>query len=264
MRMGEYRRMISDERAFAQSLEKVRRLAKEQGNCISEEQVRQEFAALELKDEQLQMVFDYLTKHGVGIGEPPDLDAFLTDQERDYLQDYLDEIAALPFYGEGERDAFILSAMAGEAQARQRLTESYLREVADIARLYTGQGVLLEDLIGEGNVALSAAVEMLGSGAEILAVKNAADARKMVAAFIMDAMENLIRENTDNEKKDRQIANKVNRVADKARALAQEWHRKVTPEELAQESGLSRKAIQDAMRMSGYKIEDIEYAEDRL
>lgn len=255
--------MISDERLFAQSLEKVRRLAKEQGNCISEEQVRSEFAALELGEEQLRMVFDYLEKHRVGIGEPPDPDAFLTDQERNYLQDYLDEIAAIPVRSRGEREAFALSVMAGDLQARQHLTESYLREVADIARLYTGQGVLLEDLIGEGNVALSVAVELLGSGTTP-DVNNAGEAQKMLIQFVMDAMENFIRENADNEKKDRRITDKVNQVADKARGLAREWHRKVTPEELAGETGLSMKAIEDAMRMSGYKIEDIEYAKDRL
>ena len=48
-----------------------------------------------------------------------------------------------------------MSVMAGDRAARQQLTESFLREVADIARLYAGQGVPLEDLIGEGNVALA-------------------------------------------------------------------------------------------------------------
>ena len=47
-------------------------------------------------------------------------------------------------------------------------------------------------------------------------------------------------------------------MADKARELAEELHRKVTPEELKAESGLSLKEIQDAMRMSGFQIEDIE------
>ena len=35
----------------------------------------------------------------------------------------------------------------------------------------------------------------------------------------------------------------------------------MTPEELAEESGLSLKAILEACRMSGFKIEDIEYVE---
>ena len=35
----------------------------------------------------------------------------------------------------------------------------------------------------------------------------------------------------------------------------------MTPEELKEETGLSLKAIQDAMRMSGYQIEDLDAAE---
>ena len=51
--------------------------------------------------------------------------------------------------------------MAGESDAQQRLIHLYLPKVVDIARLYAGQGVFLEDLIGEGNVALHSAVEYL-------------------------------------------------------------------------------------------------------
>ena len=80
----------------------------------------------------------------------------------------------------------------------------------------------------------------------------------------MDAMENLIDEVALNEKQDKKVADKVNDVADKARELAGEMHRKVTVRELADETGLSVKAIQDACRMSGFKIEDIDYAEDNL
>ena len=43
------KRKVNQEIIFAQTLERVRRLAKEQGNCIGEEQVREEFAALDLR-----------------------------------------------------------------------------------------------------------------------------------------------------------------------------------------------------------------------
>lgn len=237
---------------FAKTLEKVRLQAKEQGNCISEEQVRDAFAELELGESQLQLVFDYLVKHKVGIGTPVDLDDYLTEEEKDYLQNYLEELEALPAYTEGELLAVTISAMAGEADAARRLTEAYLKNVVDIARLYTGQGVLLEDLIGEGNVAVSLGVGMLGS------LERPEEAQGMLAGMIMNAMEDSIQENAANEKTDRKVADKVNDVADKARELAEELHRKVTPQELSGETGLSEKAIRDAMRMSGYKIEDIE------
>lgn len=256
---------MNQEIIFAQNLEKVRRLAKEQGNCVSEEQVRSAFAGLELKETQLQMVFDYLTKHNVGIGEAVDPDAGLTDEERDYLQDYLDEIALLPRYTDGQREAYTMSAMAGDGVSAQRLTESYLREVADIARLYAGQGVGLEDLIGEGNVALAIGVEMLakmgqaGAGDGEPFFGTPGEAQGMLVKRVMDAMEDCIRESADNVKMDQKIADKVNRVADRARELAEELRRKVTPEELMEEAGLSRKAIEDAMRMSGFRIDDISW-----
>ncbi len=46
--------------------------------------------------------------------------------------------------------------------------------------------------------------------------------------------------------------------------MAGELQRKVTPEELARETGMSLKYIRDAIRMSGYRIEDMEYAEERV
>lgn len=241
----------SKEVLFARTLEQVRSLAKEQGNCVGEEQVREAFAEQNLNESQLQMVFDYLVKHKIGIGQPVDLDEYLSDEEKNYLQDYLDEIAEFPVCSQGELEAFTISAMAGEADARQKLIQNYLKDVVDIAKLYAGQGVFLEDLIGEGNVALAMGVNMLGS------LESPSEAQGMLAKMIMDAMEEYIQENASNEKLDQNIADKVNLVADKAKELAEELHRKVTPEELARESGLSLKRIQDAWRMSGYKIEDI-------
>lgn len=249
---------MNKELKFAQTLEKVRVLAKEQGNCVSEEQVKEAFAELDLNEEQLQMVFDYLLKHKVGIGMPVNLDDFLSDEERNYLQDYLDEIASLPTYTEGQIAAYTIAAMAGEVDAQQRIVEIYLKDVIDIAKLYAGQGVFLEDLIGEGNVALTIGAGMLGS------LESPSEAAGMLAKMMMDAMEDYIQENADNEKQDNKMADKVNKVADKARELAEDLHRKVTVDELVQETGMSKKSILDALRMSGYKIEDIEYAEDSL
>lgn len=150
--------------------------------------------------------------------------------------------------GSGRRLPF---AMAGDADAIKRLAELMLPEVPQIARLYTGQGVSLEDLIGEGNVALSLGVTMLG------ALEHADEAQGMLAKMMMDAMEDCIAVNAAEEKSDRKIADKVNKVADAANALKEELRRAVTVEELMEESGLSRKAIEDAVRISGGKIESI-------
>ncbi|MCR5755966.1 MAG: hypothetical protein K6G30_14295 [Acetatifactor sp.] len=243
---------MNKEQLFATTLESVRKLAKEQGNCVSEEQVQEMFAPLELDNDQLQMVFDYLVKHKVGIGEPVDLDEYLSDEEKDYLQEYLDELEEMPVYGQGQIEAYTIAAMAGEADAQGKIVEIFLKDVVEIAKLYAGQGVFLEDLIGEGNVALALGSTMLGS------LEKPQEAQGMLGKMIMDAMEEFIAENAEDEKKDRKVVDKVNKVQDAAKALAEELHRKVTVQELAQESGMSVKAIQDAVRMSGNQIEYLE------
>ena len=215
---------------FAKALAAVTRKAKEQGGMISQEEVERAFEELSLSEEQFAMVFDYLNKNRIGIGEPLDPSEYLTEEETDYL----------------------LSAMAGQTRAQERLIRFYLKKVVEISKLYSGQGVFLEDLIGEGNVALTAGVTMLGSQ------EHAAEAEGMLMKLVMDAMEDCIAENMQEAEKDKKVLGRVNKVATKAKELAEDMHRKVTVQELSEETGISRKAIEDAMRISGYTIEDLE------
>ncbi|MGN0388630.1 MAG: sigma-70 domain-containing protein [Suilimivivens sp.] len=242
----------SQEVLFAKTLEQVRKQAKEQGNCIEREQVEQAFASLSLSKEQLDLVFDYLEKHKIGIGEPVDPDEYLSEEEVNYLEEYKKELALLEKVSEGEKEAITLSAMAGEAQAQKKLINIYLPQVVEIAKLYSGQGVFLEDLIGEGNVALTIGVTMLGC------LEHAKEAEGMLGKMIMDAMEDYINENMAEEDKDKKVLSKVKKVARKAKELSEELRRKVTVEELSAETGMSENAIREAMQLSGYTIEEIE------
>ncbi len=242
----------SQEILFARTLEQVRKQAKTQGGYIEKEQVEGAFADLELSKEQLSLVFDYLKKHKIGIGEPVDLDEYLSEEEVDYLEEYKKELLLLPDVTEGQKEAMILSAMAGERDAQQNLIGVYLPQVVEIAKLYTGQGVFLEDLIGEGNLAIAGGVTMLGC------LEHAKEADGMLIKMIMDAMEECISENLAEADKDKKIMDKVNKVAKKARELSDELHRKITVQELAAETGMSLKSIDDAIRFSGNAIEEIE------
>ena len=236
---------------FAKTLEEVRKKAKEQGNCISKEQVEDLFGPLVLSAEQLDMVYTYLHQRKIGIGEPMDPEEYLAEEEKDYLDHYLEELKALPEMTDGEREAVTLSAMAGDADAKNMLTQLYLPEVVEIAKLYAGQGVYLEDLIGEGNLAVSVGVTMLG------ALEHASEAQGMLGKMIMDAMEECIMQNAEEVKKDKKILDKVNKVARAADELYEELRRKVSVEEVMQETGLSRRTSEDAVRMSGNKIESL-------
>lgn len=242
---------MNQEVLFARTLEQIKETAAAQGRTVTREQVETAFGPLGLDDAQMKLVYDYLHQNKIGIGEPVDPDEYLADEEKDYLETYLSQLRDMPKLSPGEKEAVTLSAMAGDADAQSRLAEAYLPEVVEIAKLYAGQGVYLEDLIGEGNMAVAMGVTMLG------AMEYASEAQGMLGKMIMDAMEEYIALNAEEARKDKKIADKVNQVADAARALSEELRRKVTVEEVMEESGLSRKAIEDAVRMSGGKIEDL-------
>ena len=146
---------------FARTLEAVKKQAKEQQNCISEQQVREAFAPLDLSEEQCALVVDYLKKHKIGIDEPVDLDEYLSEEEIDYLEEYKKELSMIEEVSEGKKEAIILSAMAGEKDAQDALISLFLPQVVEVSKVYSGQGVFIEDLIGEGNVALVSGMELL-------------------------------------------------------------------------------------------------------
>ena len=188
---------MTQEMDFAARLEKIKQLARNQGGMIQEKQVRDAFADMHFDEGQMKLVFDYLAGQKIGIGEPLNPEDYLSEEEIDWLDSYLESLTGLAELSDGEKQAVLLSAMAGDGDARRRLTEIYLPQVVDIARLYAGQGALLEDLIGEGNVALSIAVQMLETA------ENASEAEGLIGSMIMEAMETISRKIRSRRRRDR-------------------------------------------------------------
>ena len=161
----------------------------------------------------------------------------------------MEETRALADVSEGEKEAIALSAMAKDPDAKRRLIEIFLPQVAEIAKLYAGQGVYLDDLIGEGNVALTMAVEMLDCA------ENARAAFGNIASMIMEAMETYIADNASEKKTGDRLAQEANDVLEKAKELAEELGRKVTVAELAEESGMTQEKIREAVRITADTID---------
>ena len=180
---------MEKELLFVDKLQELKDTAKAQGGIVTGEQVEETFAEFELDEEQFQMVYDYLKQHKIGIGEAVDPEDYMSGEEKQYLQIYLDELKALPSFTDGEKRAATMAAMAGDAMAQEKLCNMYLPQVVDMAKLYVGQGALLEDLIGEGNVAVAIGVTMLG------ALESPEEADGMIGSMMMDAMETYIEEN---------------------------------------------------------------------
>ncbi len=78
--------------------------------------------------------------------------------QSDSLRLYLREISRIPLLS-AQREAELAQRIwQGDRSARNALIEANLRLVVSIAKRYVGQGLALEDLIGEGNIGLIRAV----------------------------------------------------------------------------------------------------------
>jgi RNA polymerase primary sigma factor len=78
--------------------------------------------------------------------------------QSDSLRLYLREISRIPLLSAVREIELAEAIQRGERAARNALIEANLRLVVSIAKRYVGQGMSLEDLIGEGNIGLIRAV----------------------------------------------------------------------------------------------------------
>jgi len=245
------------EKEFAEILKLVTRTARENKNTITKEQIDLAFSELDLDEKQLSMVYDYLKSHKIGVGDDVDFDEDLSQEEKNYLDDYIESLSCLNKLNDGELEAVQMSAIAGDKDAQSRLIENYLPLVVDVARMYSEQGVFIEDLIGEGNVALTKGVTMLE------AVGEPKEVEAFLYKMMLDAMEKIIQENLTEDASMQKVLTLVNEVADKAKELSDDLRRKVTVEELMEETGWEEDKIRDAIKFSGDKIEDIDSGEKK-
>lgn len=247
---------MNEQKDFIKRINELTELAADQENVIFEDQLYDIFPEVKESEEKMKVIKEFLSEKKIGLNEKLPLEEVLTSEEKNYLDFYLEELAEQTPLTDGEREAMLLSAMAGDENAQMAVLNDTLKNVVEIAKLYAGQGVMVEDLIGEGNLVLVTAVTMLGS------CETAKEAEGMLTGQIMDAMQDLIAQNMDEAGEEEKLLNKVNKVAKAAKELSEDLGRKVTIEELMEESGLSRAYIEKALKLTANMIEDIEIPED--
>lgn len=165
-------------------------------------------AALRLRQEE-QMVKENMALQDLGPNDP--------------LRLYLEEIASLPPAEETEE--LLRQAADGDEKAQEILTGAGLRRVAEIAKEFTGYGVLLMDLIQEGSMGLWKVVSGF-SGGDYPSIRDDAIRQAMARAVTLQARES-------------GVGRKMRQALEDYRAVDQrllaELGRNPTLEEIAQE-----------------------------
>lgn len=246
-----------EEKEFRSQLMESMKLARKQGMCLSEEQIHSFFPDIQQGSEQMGFLLEYYKNQKIGVGDRKEVEEYLSMEDRNYLEEYLKGISALESMEPEELKAVMLSAIAGDQDAKAVLLQQFLPKTAELAKLYAGQGVMLEDLIGEGNMALLEAtgqMECLDTDGDILE-----ETEGFLGNYMMKAMERLINEELEKKNDDEEVLKKVNQVADAARELSEELRRKVSPEEIcANYEAITMDDVEAAMQISANLIDTIE------
>ncbi|MCR5720263.1 MAG: hypothetical protein K6F84_06825 [Lachnospiraceae bacterium] len=239
-----------NEELFNSKIKELVKKGRDNHNLVYSADVEEFFKDILPKD-KLEAVYEYLKAKNISVDEYEE-EPELNSEDTDYLGLYMEELKNVEELSEAEKLRVILEVQNGDSDSTKLLIKSCLKNVTDIAKLYAGQGVLIEDLIGEGNVALTLFVSSLEQ------ITSTEDFDADMARAVMDAMEEIIAESEECKKRDSKVEAKVNKVYDAAKKLKEDLRRNVTVDELVNESGLTQKAVLDAVRLSAGNIEEID------
>ena len=270
--------MTEREVHFAEKLTELLQKAKTKKNVLNYSEIGDNFKGMEFTAEDAEKVLDFLEANGVDVLRMEDTVRddevlLLSDDDEASIEDdadaeidvekidlsvpegvsiedpvrmYLKEIGKVPLLtAEEEIELSKQMELGGEEgiRAQQRLAEANLRLVVSIAKRYVGRGMLFLDLIQEGNLGLIKAVEKY-------------DYRKgfkfstYATWWIRQAITRAIADQARTIRIPVHMVETINKLIRVSRQLLQELGREPTPEEIAEEMGMSVERVREILKIS--------------
>jgi RNA polymerase primary sigma factor len=161
----------------------------------------------------------------------------------DPVRMYLKEIGRVPLLTAAEEVELAKRIEQGDEEAKKRLAEANLRLVVSIAKRYVGRGMLFLDLIQEGNLGLIKAVEKF-------------DYRKgykfstYATWWIRQAITRAIADQARTIRIPVHMVETINKLIRVQRQLLQELGRDPTPEEIAQQMGITVERVREIQKVA--------------
>ncbi|MBQ2183222.1 MAG: hypothetical protein II399_01175 [Lachnospiraceae bacterium] len=236
---------MDEKKLFIAQMDKLLKYGRERGNFVTKADVDEYFKDISLDEEKKQFIYNFLYDARIGVDEPFDFDEVLDEEDVDFLQMYIDELEGIQKYTEKEKHDLLKRFAAGEGLLRDRIIESYLPDIVEMSKLYTGSGVPIEDLIGEGNVALAVILESLDTKS------SPKELDAFITDGIMSAMEELLYDDNNEAAKINSWAENANEVLEKAKELYETLQRNVTIEELCRFGDFEEDFIKDVLKITG-------------
>ena len=245
--------------------------AKLKKNVLEYNEISDAFASLELDEDKMDLVLEYLEKNNIDIMQNgvkddngDDLlidndDMILEDTEEVELIDdvdvlegvstedpvrmYLKEIGNVPLLTTEQEVALARRVEEGDEEAKKALTEANLRLVVSIAKKYVGRGMPFLDLIQEGNMGLMKAVDKFD-------YTKGYKFSTYATWWIRQAITRGIADTGRTIRVPVHMVETINKTLRMTRTLLQELGREPTPEEVAEKLNVPVSRVREVLKIS--------------
>ena len=251
---------------FQEKLKELLSLAKKKKNMLEYQEISDFFADMQLDSDKFEKILDFLEANNIDVlritDDDADDDILLEVDDDDEIEVekidlsvpdgvsiedpvrmYLKEIGKVPLLSAEEEIELAKRMELGDQEAKKRLAEANLRLVVSIAKRYVGRGMLVLDLIQEGNLGLIKAVEKF-------------DYRKgykfstYATWWIRQAITRAIADQARTIRIPVHMVETINKLIRVSRQLLQELGREPTPEEIAAEMNMPVERVREILKIS--------------
>lgn len=233
---------------FNEALTKLVSTATGNKNKVTMEEVKAHFEGLIDDDSQYQFIYDYLTVNKIEIeGFTPSDENFFesgdngeasiseqvsrdenneSKEELEFIKMYMSDMENLPFVSSEEQNILIGKLTSGDVSCTEKLVESKLKTVADMAEKYRGKGVSFGDLIQEGNLELMLAISEYHV--------DFGDFNQYIDKRVKNAIVNTINNEINSDRIGQHLADKLNQLDNTTKELNKKLGRVPELSELAE------------------------------
>lgn len=270
---------IVDQQKFIQTMELIKDTAMENNNEITKENIDLILTkeGVVLEEDKLKLVYAYLKTSKIKIKDMAD--GILEEDTNQGNEDFLgqdtreeDKAGAEDFHRDEEfvrlykadikslkvlDDEELLRAMENWKENSENIVNSFLGNVIKWVKAYSGRGVLMSDLIQEGNICLVEAVRTFDYEKAFLEEEPVKLLKVYLKRAVVKGAIEAVDDYSSEENVGYKIAGRVNAVNDCAKKLAEDYGRKVTIEEVAEKMELTYDEVKEIVNLSSNKIEYI-------